>query len=324
MKKILIIVFFVFLVFGITSCSEDKKYSLIQDRNKLTEIVYDLVNDVEPIKQISNNKLSNNKKGKFNPNSKNIEFGYLEVIVAFKFNMELETSLTPYFELDNDGTLKLECMIVGIDLIIDPDDYEYRFQQCMLILSKDDVHYGFLSPLSGVNFLKDIFPSPLVFSSHMFLSGNEMVSYYEKGETVYRFECSFDKEILTSCELIEHRIPKDISVDYISVFQDVSIDYDSYKQMSTEKAYDFVNQTKVEKVVIEATIKGLRPDSRLNVSSKECPTLKTVSFNKIVDSLGNDIYDCKFIAGTKVELYYYRRTPSYIPEDIHVYLLVLK
>jgi hypothetical protein len=323
MKKILIIVFLVFLVFGITSCSEDKKYGLIQDRNKLTDIVYDLVNDVEPIKQNSNNKLINNgKKGKFNPRSRDIEFSYLEVIAAFKFNMELNTTLTPYFELDSDGTLKLECMIVGIDLIIDPDRGEYRFQQCMLILSKDDVHYGFLSPQSGVGFLEDIFPNFINFSSHVFLSGNEVSFYYEMGETVYRFECSFDKEILTSCNLIEQRNTQ-LENEYI-IINDVSIDYDSYKEMSTEKAYDFVNQTKVEKVVIEATVKGISPDNKISVSSKECPTLKTVSFNRIVDRLGSDIDYFEFIAGAKVELYYYKRTPSYVPVDIHVYLLVLK
>lgn len=320
MKKILVLIFLILSIFSIVSCKESNQERKLKSMKSFSNIVYGLVKD-EEIKKSDAKVISSQKY-------LDRYFSYMEVNVAFEFEIEINHSITNYFEVEEGETLRLKAIAAYINLvaIIKRDDKSIisndRFTTT-LVLSDGDTHYSFAGGASGteVGTGKDIMPDDIVVGTTSFFSDNQRVYFHNSGDKESVFLLTFEDNVITDFYITEWY---DKSIDEI-VRQDYTVDVieDTYKRMDPKFAYDFINLTKVERVVFEATIIGYNENS-IAVKSKVFPTLKTFTFNEVEDKMGNKINNHIFIEGQKVELTVFKRYPGYEPVNIHVSVVVLK
>jgi hypothetical protein len=289
---------------------------------ELTNTVYGLIKGID----------TNTKTQKQRSNRQNnaMNFDYLEVINAYEFELELDIPLIGYFEKEDDKPLKLEAIIAGLDLVTvteqqDPHpDYYSHYAIGILILSKGDIRYGFIGSLFRNESMQNyIYDGKISFQSFGFLSGNSVVHYYEDGETIYIFNMSFDSNQLIEIDLIQSYVLRtDAGVEGIDTYHPVTIVEDSYKRIEPQYAYDFINEVNVKMITIEATVMWIEGNIA-HISSKEYQSLKSVTYNNIVDKYGNIIDGSGQYPefGSIVEVFIYLRHPQYKPVDIRIYEL---
>ncbi|MDR0831881.1 MAG: hypothetical protein LBM99_03165 [Bacillales bacterium] len=250
------------------------------------------------------------------------EYSSLEVEVAYKFEIELEEDLAPFFEKEENELLKLDCIMAILVLSVEDSDREYTTN--ILILSKGEVHYGFVTGFETISGnILDVLNEEITFGSHLFLtSNNSIVKYYESDERTYSINFLFSEEGVVYGN-VEGRTfkPNESSRDNIDF--PVSIVSNSFEIIEPNSAYAFINKCKVDKVTFEAKVISFDKD-KIKVSSKAYPTLKTFSCNILVDSKGYQRDYSVFIIKKTVELYFYQRFINYVPVNISVYIAVVK
>jgi hypothetical protein len=285
---------------------------------ELTNTVYGLIKGID----------TNTKAQKQRSNTQNnaINFDYLEVTNAYEFELELDIPLIGYFEKEDDKPLKLEAIIAALDLVtVTEHPYpakDSHIRTAMVILSKEDIRYIFFCAIHQSE-NEYIINCEISFKSNIFLSDNSVVHYYEIGDTLYNFDMLFDNNQLNNINLIQSYVLRtDAGVEGIDTYHPVTIVEDSYKSIEPQYAYDFVNSTNVKKIAIEATVMWIEGNIA-HISSKEYPSLKSVSYNNIVDRYGNIIDGSGQYPefGSIVEVFIYLRHPEYKPVDISIYEL---
>jgi hypothetical protein len=308
------------------SCRDKEKTYLIEDRQKITNIVYSLLYPEDS----STESLSSKRNTTVNDDN-NIRYSYLEIVAAQQFNIEVKGSLTPYFEPNESGIVELDCIMAELDITPVGQFYlEDHYRTHILILSSNDVHYGFLSTHLSKKYhgYHSEFLSPYLydnynFGSHIFLSDNTIINYYQKGDEAYSFTVNlfkgeakypnFNDNVIESISL--RNIEKtEIEVDYFG---------ETFRHIEPQMAYDFIAGMKVEKVVFSALVTGNEGTDRILVTSTECPSIRSFTCNDILDINGNKVPYFDYTKIKVVRLYYYKRDPNFIPVNLSVYSVIV-
>ena len=103
--------------------------------------------------------------------------------------------------------------------------------------------------------------------------------------------------------------------------QDVSstLFADTYKQMGKEETIDLISQTTLPKLKGTATIQLIDKECwALSVTSKELPSLKTITFSKLIADGKTYVFDPEGLLkeGSLISYDYYERFENYAPTDL--------
>lgn len=314
MKKIiLIIITFVIVVF-ITGCS-DKNNNIYNDRLLLTKVLYNevvMTSEEYELQEINKSeKLSNS-----------FAYSSLKIINSFSFNAKLDFNMEPYLE---NYTIGDEINVFIILLQFYKQDYkDISIYQKMIIFSYEDQLIGFLSPISGSspNTLNEIrnddvnMVAKYSFGSYFFLTNNEIIKYYEKGEKLYDFIYEEDDKGTIS-----------LYVECNNEKLNCDVNKDSKELLTEDCVSSLIDLTTIEKVIVEAKIVSLENISSkiIKISSSEYVSLNSVKFKLgIINSSGEFINESELKVGDIIEVYFYKRYGNYEPINIVVDNIYIK
>jgi hypothetical protein len=194
----------------------------------------------------------------------------------------------------------------------------------MLILSKNNVRYGFLASTFGKISTDNVtIPKEMFISTNSFLYNFEKVGIFNSTDTVYLFHVWFDSNILTKIEFEQtDKTPKEDGNGsiFIKTKHSSSVVDGIYKKIESKYAYDLLEDVKVKKVFFQAKVLWIEGNI-IYIFCEEYPIIKSVRFELIVDLFENEVVSKEMYPDSEstIELYMFLRNQLYIPDSIGVY-----
>lgn len=309
MKKIILIVITFIITVFITGCSDKKNNNIYNDRSLLTKVVYN-----EVVMNYEEYELQEINKSEKLSNS--FAYSSFEIINSFSFNAKLDFNMEPYLE---NYTIGDEINVFIILLQFYKQDYnDISIYQKMIIFAYKDQLIGFLSPINGSspNTLNEIrnddanLVAKYSFGSYFFLTNNEIIKYYEKGEKLYDFIYEEDDKGTIS-----------LYVECNNEKLNCDVKKDSKELLTEDCVSSLIDLTTIEKVIVAAKIVSLENISSkiIKISSSEYVSLNSVKFKLgIINSSGEFINESELKVGDIIEVYFYKRFSNYEPINIVV------
>lgn len=258
--------------------------------------------------------------------SQNFTYSELQIIESHYFKSILGFSLDPYFSVNTKDT-EIEVMVVMLELKGKGNHVnDLWYTQEMIILKYRDDIVGFLSGEMGLVGGTPYPPKEGIFrfQSFNFLTKDQVVKYYEKGDFIYNFDVDLsdvdDIKVAARIDIARTDVP---TKHYQGVVRSLS-----YTTLSSDVTISLINQVIVEKVYIEVIIVDLDLEEHIiYVTSEFMPSIESVHLldpSQIYDDEGKNIEMSALSEGGRLIVYYYQRYQSYVPVNIYVDDIIYK